>query len=109
GLDETRDGAQERGLAAARGAEQGEEAAVGEDEADVVERLELAVALGDAAGLDDAHRSPPNFESRAKSSRIAMEKKITMVEMALTSGVKPLRMAEKISTGRTDVPGGARK
>ena len=109
GFDEPGDGAQQRGLAAARGTEQGEEIALGEDQRDVVERTDLAVTLGDVAGLDDAHRSPPNFERRAKASMMAMETKMTSVEMALTSGVKPLRMAEKISTGSTEVPGAARK
>ena len=54
----------------------------------------LAEALGEAAGLDRAHRSPPNRAKRANSNNTPMETTMTTVEMALTSGVKPLRIAE---------------
>ena len=45
-LDEARDHAQRRGLAAARGAEQHHELAVGDIERDVAHGVEVAVALG---------------------------------------------------------------
>ena len=94
GLDKAGDGAQQGGLAAAAGAQQRTERAVGEVEGDAIERRGLAVALGDAVDLDRAHRSPPKRENRANSSKMPMEITITTVEMTLTSGVKPLRIAE---------------
>ncbi len=61
GLDESGDGAQQCRLAAAAGAEQAEELAIGEGERHARQRDDAVVALFHPIDLDDAHRSPPNL------------------------------------------------
>ena len=94
GLDEAGDGAQQRGLAAPAGAQQAEELAIGEGERDAGQGGDGTVMLLDSVDLDDAHLSPPKRYSRAKISINPMETRMMMVEMALISGVKPLRIDE---------------
>ncbi len=53
-----RDHAQQRGLAAARGAEQAEELAAPNVEADIVNGDDVAVALGDSSNADDRVGAP---------------------------------------------------
>ena len=69
-LDEAGDDAQGRGLAAAGGAEQHQELAVGDVERNVVDGLEVAVALGDAGQLQARHRQTtrPILTKRSVSS-----------------------------------------
>ena len=63
-------------------------------ERDAGQRRHGAVVLFHPIDLDDAHLSPPKRYSRAKISISPMETRMMMVEMALISGVKPLRIAE---------------
>ena len=91
---ETGDLAQQRGLAAARWPEQRIEAAIGEIDGDVVQRLVRAKAARDVRYLHAGHYfSPPNLKKRAVSSMSAIDTTMMMVETALISGVKPLRIA----------------
>ena len=53
---ETRDHAQESGLAAAGGSEQGEEFARLDGDADLVDRREVAETAGDVLNLEQRHR-----------------------------------------------------
>ena len=94
GLHETGDGPQQGRLAAAAGTQQAEEPAIGEGERDAGQGGDGAIVLLDPVDLYDAHLSPPKRYSRAKISINPMETRMMMVEMALISGVKPLRIAE---------------
>ena len=94
GHDEAGDGAQQGRLAGARGAEQAEELAVIEGDGDVVERRDAAVALAHMLDLDAAHRLvSAEFVVAGDDSMRPMETTMMMDEMALISGVKPLRIA----------------
>ena len=53
--EEARDQAEQRGLAAARGAEHGGEGALGDDEVDPVHGADVAEGVGDSRQLDPAH------------------------------------------------------
>ena len=53
-----------------------------------------AEILGDRVDLNGAHPAPPILVSQAKASTSAMETASRIVEIALISGVKPLRIAE---------------
>jgi hypothetical protein len=57
GLDEARDHAQGRGLAAARGAQQHHELAVGDRQRDVAHGVEIAVALHEVPDLELRHQT----------------------------------------------------
>ena len=56
-LDEARDHAQGRGLAAARGAEQHQEFAIGDRQRDVLDRMEVAVALDQSVDVEARHQT----------------------------------------------------
>ncbi len=58
-LDEARDHAQGRGLAAARGAQQHQKFAVGDRERDLAHGIEIAVVFGEAVERQVGHVRPP--------------------------------------------------
>ena len=74
--------------------EQRIEAAVGEIDRHLVERLVRAESARDVFDLDIGHYfSPPNLKKRAVTSIRPIETAMMMVDTALISGVKPLRIA----------------
>src|SRR6185312_6375989 len=89
---EAGDDAQQRGLAAARWAEDGEELAVLDLEGDLVDRGNRAEALGDAVDLQQRRHATASRLSRCDNSTRKKLKPITMVAMALISGVTPKRI-----------------
>ena len=70
---EAGDGAQQGGLAAARGTEEADELALGDIETDIAQGGEVAVALGEVADFEERHRCHPEakaegpFPSRQRS------------------------------------------
>ena len=94
GKVEAGDHAQQRCLAAARRPEQRVEAAVGKIDRHIVERLVRAERARHLFDLDLGHYfSPPNLKKRAVISISPIETAMMMVDTALISGVKPLRIA----------------
>src|SRR5690606_14726052 len=93
-IDEAGDGAQQGGLAAAARPEQAEELAFPEGDRYGSERRHAAVAFRRVAYVDRAHRSTRKRYSWGIISMLPMESRMMMVETALISGVKPLRIAE---------------
>jgi hypothetical protein len=71
GALEPRDASQGRGLAAARGAEQGEELALAHDETDIIHRADLAEPLDE---IVDAHRLAHASLRKRRSSRRANQR-----------------------------------
>ena len=93
GEDEPGDGPQQGGLATSRWAQQRKETAIGEIHGDVVQRFQRPEILADILDRDLGHqRSPPKFENRAAISITAMDTIMMIVEIALISGVNPLRI-----------------
>ncbi len=95
GEDETGNRPQQGRLAAARRPQQPEELTVRKGQRYVVERRQRAEPFCQIVYLYLRHqRSPPNFEYRATSNISTIDTVMMMVEIALISGVKPLRIAE---------------
>ena len=96
GIDEAGDGAQQRGLADPDGPSRPKNSPSLKVIADIVERRERAIALADVADIDPAHLAFPAelVECARRAACRPMDTRMMMVEMALISGVKPLRIAE---------------
>ena len=91
---EAGDQPQQRGLSRSGRSKKGVETAVGKVDRDIVQRLHSPKTARYVPHLDLCHYfSPPNLKKRAVSSMSAMETVMMMVEIALISGVKPLRIA----------------
>src|SRR5437870_753205 len=94
GLHKARYGAQQGRLPAAARAEKPKELTIGESQGHAIERGDTAIVLLHPVDFDNAHCSPPKRYKRANSSIKPMEMTMMIVEIALISGVKPLRIAE---------------